>query len=47
VRDTAERLALLRLALEDVREAARARTIELVEGEPSTVEVELAEPDAA
>jgi valyl-tRNA synthetase len=47
VRDRAERLAVLRLALDDVREAARARTIDLVEGEPSTVEVELAEPDAA
>ncbi len=47
VRDTAARLALLRLALDDVREAARAREIELVEGEPFTVEVELAEPDAA
>jgi valyl-tRNA synthetase len=47
VHDTAERLALLRLAQEDVQEAARARTIDLVEGEPFTVEVELAEPDAA
>jgi hypothetical protein len=47
VRDTAPRLALLRPALDDVREAARARALDVVEGEPPTVEVELAEPDAA
>jgi valyl-tRNA synthetase len=47
VRDTALRLALLRPALDDVREAARARALDVVEGEPPTVEVELAEPDAA
>ena len=47
VHDTPARLALLQPALDDVREAARARAVDVVEGEPPTVEVELAEPDAA
>jgi hypothetical protein len=46
VHDTAARLALLQPALDDVRQAARARALDVVEGEPPTVEVELAEPDA-
>ena len=45
VRDDPARLALLRAALDDVREAARARVVDLVEGQPPLIEVELAEPD--
>jgi len=41
VRDSPERLEALGAALEDVREAARAHTVELVEGEPFDVQVEL------
>jgi valyl-tRNA synthetase len=44
VRDVPDRLAALRLALDDVREASRARGIELVEAAELAVEVELA-PD--
>jgi len=47
VHDSADRLKRLRAALDDVRDAARAREIELVEGDAFVVEVELAEPDAA
>ncbi len=47
VHDSADRLERLRAALDDVRDAARAREIELVEGDAFVVEVELAEPDAA
>jgi valyl-tRNA synthetase len=45
VRDTPARLALLELAQDDVREAARARELKLLEGEPAEVIVELAPPD--
>ena len=41
VRDTAERIAALELALDDVREASRARRVELAEGSELAVEVEL------
>jgi len=47
VRDTPERLAALKAALDDVREAARARAIELDEGAETAVEVELVPPDPA
>ncbi len=47
VRDDPARLALLRSALDDVREAARARVIDPVEGQPPAVEVELVEPDGS
>jgi valyl-tRNA synthetase len=47
VRDTADRLAALRLALDDVRDAARAHDIDLVEASEFSVEVELTESDAA
>jgi valyl-tRNA synthetase len=43
VRDTPDRLAALRSALDDVRDAARAESIELVESDSLVVEVELAE----
>jgi valyl-tRNA synthetase len=45
VRDTPARLALLELAEGDVREAARARELKMVEGEPAGVDVELAPPE--
>ncbi len=44
VRDTPARLELLRLAENDVREAARARTLTLLQGEPG-IDVELTPPD--
>jgi valyl-tRNA synthetase len=47
VRDSAERLEALKLAIDDVREASRAREIDLQESSAFSVEVELAEPDAA
>ncbi|MFO7591307.1 MAG: valine--tRNA ligase [Acidimicrobiia bacterium] len=50
VTDTSERLALLRTVVDDVREAARANTVELVEDAASsepTVAVELVPPDDA
>jgi valyl-tRNA synthetase len=47
VRDTRERLDALRGALDDVRDAARARELELEEGDAFGVEVELAEPAPA
>jgi valyl-tRNA synthetase len=47
VRDTAERLAALREALDDVREASRAQRVELTEADELAVDVVLAPPDAA
>jgi hypothetical protein len=47
VHDTTDRLAALRDALDDVREAARAQNVELAEGEALVVDVVLAPPDAA
>jgi valyl-tRNA synthetase len=47
VRDAADRLARLRGALGDVRDAARARSVELVEDDAFGVEVELSDVDAA
>jgi valyl-tRNA synthetase len=47
VRDTAERLAALRHALDDVREASRAQRVELTEADELAVDVVLAPPDAA
>ncbi|HEU5301690.1 MAG TPA: valine--tRNA ligase [Acidimicrobiia bacterium] len=50
VTDTAERLALLRAVVDDVREAARARRVDLVEDAASNepvVAVELVPPDDA
>jgi valyl-tRNA synthetase len=47
VHDTSARLDALRGALDDLREAARARTIELEEAETFSVDVELAASDAA
>jgi valyl-tRNA synthetase len=46
VHDTAERLAALERALDDVREASRARTIECVEGGELAVEVDLVAEEA-
>jgi valyl-tRNA synthetase len=43
VRDTAERLALLRLAEQDVREAGSIRELETMQAEGSSVDVALAE----
>ncbi|HKY67989.1 MAG TPA: class I tRNA ligase family protein, partial [Acidimicrobiales bacterium] len=45
--DTPERLALLELALDDVRSAGRIGAIDLAPGEALAVAVELAPPDAA
>jgi valyl-tRNA synthetase len=47
VHDTAERLAALREALDDVREASRAQRVELAEADELAVDVVLAPPDAA
>jgi valyl-tRNA synthetase len=47
VHDTAERVALLGAARDDVREAARADVLDLVVGTPAHVDVELAPPDDA
>ena len=47
VHDTAERVALLDAARDDVREAARADLLDLVVGTPARVDVELAPPDDA
>jgi valyl-tRNA synthetase len=48
VRDTRERLDALALVIDDVKDAGRVRgTLETAEAEELTVEVELAEPDAA
>lgn len=47
VRDTTERLAALREALDDVQDAARARNVELAEAPELDIEVVLAPPDAA
>jgi valyl-tRNA synthetase len=44
VRDTAERLALLRLAEQDVRGAGSIRELETMQAEGSSVDVALAEP---
>jgi valyl-tRNA synthetase len=44
VRDTAERLALLRLAEQDVREAGSIRELETMQAGESSVDVVLAEP---
>jgi valyl-tRNA synthetase len=46
VRDTAERLAALAAAVDDVREAGRIAA-ETIVADPPSIEVELAEPDAA
>jgi valyl-tRNA synthetase len=45
VTDTAERVALLDQARDDLREAARADVLDLVVGTPARVDVELAPPD--
>ena len=47
VRDTAERLAALAAAVDDVREAGRIAAVETIVADPPSIEVELAEPDAA
>ncbi len=47
VRDTRERLDALTLAVDDIKEAGRARLLDVVEAEEFAVEVELAETDAA
>ena len=47
VHDTEERLAALRLAIDDVRETSRALHMDLVEGPDFAVDVELAASDAA
>ncbi len=47
VHDTAARLAALAAAVDDVREAGRVAVVETVVAETSSIEVELAEPDAA
>jgi valyl-tRNA synthetase len=47
VHDTAERVALIDAARDDVREAARADVLDLVVGTPARVDVELAPPDDA
>jgi valyl-tRNA synthetase len=44
VRDTAERIALLRLAEQDVREAGSIRELETMQADGSSVDVALAEP---
>jgi valyl-tRNA synthetase len=44
VRDTAERVALLRLAEQDVREAGSIRELETMQADESSVDVALAEP---
>ena len=46
VHDTPERLSALRGAIDDVRDAARAETVDLVEADALLVEVELAGGDA-
>jgi hypothetical protein len=46
VADTPQRLASLRPALDDVREAARARDFELVDAEMFKVDVELVADEA-
>jgi valyl-tRNA synthetase len=46
VSDTADRLAALERALDDVREASRARAMELTEAEELSVEVELVPEEA-
>jgi valyl-tRNA synthetase len=45
VRDTPARLALLATVQDDVREAARARELKLLEGEPAGIDVVLTPPD--
>jgi valyl-tRNA synthetase len=47
IHDTAERRAAIEQALDDLKEAARARDVRLEDAEALSVEVELAEPDAA
>ena len=47
VHDTAERVALLDQARDDLCEAARADSLDLVVGTPARVDVELAPPDDA
>jgi valyl-tRNA synthetase len=47
VRDSVTRLALLRAAIDDVREAAHADVLEPVEGDPPAVEVQLPDPAPA
>lgn len=47
VRDAPERLAALEPAIDDVRQAARARVIETSAADAFGIDVELAEPDAA
>ena len=47
VTNTAERVALLDQARDDLREAARADVLDLVVGTPARVDVELAPPDDA
>jgi valyl-tRNA synthetase len=47
VRDTAERLQALEAAVDDVRQAGRVREVERLEADEFSVDVELAESDAA
>jgi valyl-tRNA synthetase len=47
VHDTADRLALLDAARDDIREAARADVLDLIVGTPARVDVELTQPDDA
>src|SRR5262249_1686709 len=47
VRDAGARLEALRASLDDVKDAARAKAIELVNADALTVEVELSASDAA
>ena len=46
VRDTAERLAKLGLAEDEIREAGNVEKLELVEADESSIEVELDDGDA-
>jgi valyl-tRNA synthetase len=47
VRDTSERLYALQAALDDVRQAGRVHDVDVVEADEFSVDVELAESDAA
>ncbi len=47
VRDTPERLGVLAQVIDDVREAGRVRVLDTAESDEPSVDVELAESDAA
>jgi hypothetical protein len=47
VRDATERLGALQAALDDVRQAGRVHHVDMLEAEEFSVDVELAESDAA